>query len=165
MVVAYFKLKAGNLIYGQRHVDVAKNRRSRHLLHPFMNFLSRRPTLFKQTLSRPKNLPRTWRSFHASIQRFQGHYETLGVPQGATLAQIKVRITAILHRQVKLTPVQRQAFIKWVSFGGNIATLAQGQLPQLSQQYHPDINKDPGAREKFQKVSQAWAVLKDGRER
>jgi len=37
--------------------------------------------------------------------------------------------------------------------------------PQLSQQYHPDLNKEPGAREKFQKVSEAWAVLKDGRER
>lgn len=36
---------------------------------------------------------------------------------------------------------------------------------QLSQQYHPDVNKEAGAREKFQKVSEAWAVLKDGRER
>src|SRR5882757_2961513 len=36
---------------------------------------------------------------------------------------------------------------------------------QLSQQYHPDINKEPGAREKFQKVSEAWAVLKDTRQK
>jgi molecular chaperone DnaJ len=39
------------------------------------------------------------------------------------------------------------------------------RIVQLSQQYHPDINKEPGAREKFQKVNEAWEVLKDGRQK
>ncbi|KIM76171.1 hypothetical protein PILCRDRAFT_651790 [Piloderma croceum F 1598] len=48
-------------------------------------------------------------------------------------------------------------------------TATSGQIKtsfyRLSQQYHPDINKGPDAREKFQKVSEAWAVLKDGRQK
>ncbi|KAF7979257.1 hypothetical protein HWV62_42930 [Athelia sp. TMB] len=36
---------------------------------------------------------------------------------------------------------------------------------QLSREYHPDVNKDPGAQARFQQVSEAWATLKDGREK
>ncbi|KZP23474.1 DnaJ-domain-containing protein [Athelia psychrophila] len=48
-------------------------------------------------------------------------------------------------------------------------TATPGQIKssfyRLSRQYHPDINKAPGAQETFQKVSEAWATLKDEREK
>ncbi|KAF7984456.1 hypothetical protein HWV62_14550 [Athelia sp. TMB] len=43
-------------------------------------------------------------------------------------------------------------------------TATPGQI-KLSREYHPDVNKDPGAQARFQQVSEAWATLKDGREK
>ena len=32
---------------------------------------------------------------------------------------------------------------------------------KLAKKYHPDINKEPGAEEKFKEVQEAWDVLGD----
>lgn len=32
---------------------------------------------------------------------------------------------------------------------------------QLARKYHPDINKDPGAEEKFKEINEAYAILSD----
>ena len=32
---------------------------------------------------------------------------------------------------------------------------------KLAKQYHPDINKEPGAEEKFKEIGEAYAVLSD----
>src|SRR3954468_18892505 len=32
---------------------------------------------------------------------------------------------------------------------------------KLARQYHPDVNKDPGAEEKFKEISEAYDVLSD----
>ena len=32
---------------------------------------------------------------------------------------------------------------------------------KLAKQYHPDVNKEPGAEEKFKEIGEAYAVLSD----
>ena len=36
---------------------------------------------------------------------------------------------------------------------------------RLSKQYHPDINKEPGAEEKFKEATEAYEVLNDDQKR
>ena len=36
---------------------------------------------------------------------------------------------------------------------------------KLAKQYHPDINKEPGAEEKFKEIGEAYAVLSDANKR
>ena len=36
---------------------------------------------------------------------------------------------------------------------------------KLAKQYHPDINKEPGAEEKFKEIGEAYAVLSDATKR
>ena len=32
---------------------------------------------------------------------------------------------------------------------------------KLAKQYHPDVNKEPGAEEKFKEIGEAYAILSD----
>ena len=36
---------------------------------------------------------------------------------------------------------------------------------KLARQYHPDVNKDPGAEERFKEISEAYAILSDPSQR
>ena len=36
---------------------------------------------------------------------------------------------------------------------------------KLAKQYHPDVNKEPGAEEKFKEIGEAYAVLSDANKR
>ena len=47
-----------------------------------------------------------------------------------------------------------------VSRGADADTLKRAYR-KLARQYHPDINKDPGAEEKFKEIGRAYEVLAD----
>src|SRR3954454_3289790 len=44
---------------------------------------------------------------------------------------------------------------------GASAEEIQRAYRKLARQYHPDVNKDPGAEEKFKEISEAYDVLSD----
>src|SRR3990172_6132855 len=41
----------------------------------------------------------------------------------------------------------------------------KGAYRGLAKQYHPDVNKDPGAEERFKEINEAYAVLSDAQRR
>ena len=41
----------------------------------------------------------------------------------------------------------------------------KGAYRSLAKQYHPDVNKDPGAEERFKEINEAYAVLSDAQRR
>jgi molecular chaperone DnaJ len=41
----------------------------------------------------------------------------------------------------------------------------KGAYRRLAKQYHPDVNKDPGAEERFKEINEAYAVLSDSQRR
>src|SRR4030095_15673017 len=41
----------------------------------------------------------------------------------------------------------------------------KGAFRKLARQYHPDVNKDPGAEEKFKEINEAYGVLSDSDKR
>jgi hypothetical protein len=87
-------------------------------------------------------------NFLASRQcRRYNHYDTLSVPRTASRAQVK------------------SAFYKASSVSSYKIPLLNW-LEQLSKQLHPDMNPgDPQAKEKFVKVTEAYHVLGDDRNR
>jgi molecular chaperone DnaJ len=41
----------------------------------------------------------------------------------------------------------------------------KGAYRRLAKQYHPDVNKEPGAEERFKEINEAYAVLSDSQRR
>ncbi|THH16002.1 hypothetical protein EW146_g4569 [Bondarzewia mesenterica] len=68
-------------------------------------------------------------------------------------------------------PCRRQAFSSSTPRHANyydtlsVPNHATKSQIKLSKQFHPDVNKDPGARDRFHKFSEAYAVLSDDRQR
>jgi len=48
---------------------------------------------------------------------------------------------------------------------GASADELKGSFRKLARQYHPDVNKDPGAEEKFKEINEAYSVLSDDQKR
>ena len=50
-------------------------------------------------------------------------------------------------------------------FGTLVTDRVSGLCRQLARKYHPDVNKEPGAEEKFKEISNAYEVLTDDEKR
>ena len=80
-------------------------------------------------------ISKRFKSQSQQVKGFIDYYQILGVTKNATIAEIKCTTTS-------LTNILANYF-------------------NLARKYHPDINPDPEAKEKFEKIMKAYEVLSD----
>ncbi|KAF5384396.1 hypothetical protein D9615_003111 [Tricholomella constricta] len=108
------------------------------------------------------------RTFSTSCTNYD-HYKTLGVPQCATKAQIKSHFYQRLMIMLLFLLSCYTRFFHLDIYSGMCGTLWQllrrHQHLQLSKKHHPDVSDDVRSKDIFTRVTEAYKVLSDDRER
>ncbi|KAJ4830826.1 hypothetical protein Tsubulata_046014, partial [Turnera subulata] len=98
------------------------------------------------------------------------YYATLGVPKSASGKEIKAAYRRLARQNVRTSLgglVKERGRVSVSSVNLCFCYLPVSQYLYVSSQlqYHPDVNKEPGATEKFKEISAAYEVLSDDKKR